>query len=125
MPGEAYGSPTHAGPRRARGGRCGFIRGLSKDGVSCGTGRAFARFPVMPSTAISRFAFHPAEAALDIEFASGRVYRYYAVPEEVARAFAGARSKGIYFNHAIRDRFRYARLRGGWEPPGEEDPVHA
>ena len=73
----------------------------------------------MPSTVIRRFAYRPAEAALDVEFTTGRVYRYFAVPEPVARGLAGARSKGAYFNRAIRDDFRYERL-SGWEAPEDQ-----
>ena len=75
----------------------------------------------MPSTAIRRIAFHPALGALDVEFVTGRVYRYADVPEGVARGLIESRTKGIYFNRAIRDRFAYVRL-PGWEPD-EPEPV--
>lgn len=68
----------------------------------------------MPSTAIARFAYRPALGALDVEFVSGRVYRYFAVPEAVAGGLARAGSRGGYFNRAIRDRFAFERLRG-WD----------
>lgn len=73
----------------------------------------------MPSTAIRRIAYRPAEQALDVEFVTGRVYRYRAVPESVARGLAGARSKGGYFNRRVRDRFAFVRL-PGWDPPDDE-----
>ena len=76
----------------------------------------------MPSAMIRRFAFRPFEAALDVEFTTGRVYRYFSVPEPVARGLAQSRSKGVYFNKEIRDRFGYQRL-GAWEAPDE--PVAA
>ena len=75
----------------------------------------------MPSTVIRRFAYRADVAALDIEFVTGRVYRYVSVPAEVAAELAGVRSKGGYFNRAIRDRFACRRLRG-WEPPDEPVP---
>lgn len=78
----------------------------------------------MPSTVIRRFAFRPIEAALDVEFTTGRVYRYFAVPEQVARGLAESRSKGVFFNRAIRDRFTFERL-GGWEAPPPEDTIAA
>ncbi|WP_374407788.1 KTSC domain-containing protein [Pelagerythrobacter sp.] len=68
----------------------------------------------MPSTAIARFAFRPVLAASDVQVVSGRVYRYFAVPEAVAGGRAGAGSRGGYFNRAIRDRFAFERLRG-WD----------
>lgn len=78
----------------------------------------------MPSTAIRRLAFRPAEDVLDVEFVSGRVYRYFGVPEGVALRLAQARSKGSYFNHMIRGRYGYVRL-PEWEPVEEHEPFHA
>ena len=64
----------------------------------------------MPSTVIRSFHYHPALRALDVEFVSGRRYRYADVPEDVAEAFRSAFSKGRFFNTRIRDRFRCAEL---------------
>ena len=50
----------------------------------------------MPSTVIRRFDYHPALSALDVEFVSGRRYRYAGVPVEVAEAFRAAFSKGRF-----------------------------
>jgi hypothetical protein len=73
--------------------------------VSCvGTG--------MPSTVIRRFAYDPASRALDVWFVTGRRYRYQEVPAPVAEAFAGAFSKGRFFNARIRDRFACLELTG-------------
>jgi lysyl-tRNA synthetase class 2 len=57
----------------------------------------------MPSTVIRRFDYDPRAEALDIEFVSGRRYRYAGVPEGVAAAFREAFSKGRFFNARIRD----------------------
>ena len=64
----------------------------------------------MPSTVIRRFDYLPALRALDIEFISGRSYRYADVSEEVAEAFRSAFSKGRFFNARIRDRYRCTEL---------------
>jgi hypothetical protein len=72
----------------------------------------------MPSTAIRRIAYRPQAGALDIEFITGRVYRYFEVPEQVAAGFGRVRSKGGYFNRALRDQFAFVQLTG-WE---ESDP---
>lgn len=64
----------------------------------------------MPSTAIRSVVYHPAEHSLDIEFVTGRLYRYADVPARVAEGMRTARSKGGYFNRCIRDHFRYRRL---------------
>lgn len=57
----------------------------------------------MPSTVVRRFDYDPAIQALDVEFVSGRRYRYAGVPGEVAQAFREAFSKGRFFNARIRD----------------------
>lgn len=72
----------------------------------------------MPSTAIRRYLYRPAQATLDVEFVSGRVYRYANVPEWIARGLAGARSKGGYLNRAVRDRFPCAEL-PAWDERAE------
>ena len=72
----------------------------------------------MPSTVIRRFAWRAELEALDVEFVTGRVYRYHGVPEDVAAGMRRVMSKGGYFNRAIRDHYRCERL-GGW-PPEEE-----
>ncbi len=59
----------------------------------------------MPSTVIRRFDYHPAHAALDVEFVSGRIYRYAGVSAAVAEAFRSAFSKGRFFNARVRDRY--------------------
>ena len=64
----------------------------------------------MPSTVIRRFDYHPALRALDVEFVSGRRYRYADVPEDVAEAFRSSFSKGRFFNARIRDRYRCTEL---------------
>lgn len=70
----------------------------------------------MPSTAIRRIVYRPELSALDIEFVTGRVYRYLEVPEEIAAGFGRFRSKGGYFNRALRDRFEFVRL-PAWGAP--------
>jgi hypothetical protein len=59
----------------------------------------------MPSTVIRAFEYHPARRALDVEFVSGRRYRYAGVTEEVAEEFRAAFAKGRFFNARIRDRY--------------------
>ena len=41
---------------------------------------------------------------------SGAIYRYFAVPQTVFERLIAAESKGAYFNHHVRDCFRYQRL---------------
>lgn len=64
----------------------------------------------MPSTVIRSFDYHPASHALDVEFVSGRRYRYRGVPADVAQAMREAFAKGRFFNARIRDRYPCAEL---------------
>jgi hypothetical protein len=64
----------------------------------------------MPSTVIRRFDYDPRRQTLDVEFVSGRRYRYVDVPEKVASAFAGAFATGRFFNARIRDQFACREL---------------
>jgi lysyl-tRNA synthetase class 2 len=64
----------------------------------------------MPSTVVRRFDYHPAARALDVEFVSGRRYRYAGVPGDEAQAFREAFSKGRFFNARIRDRYPCTEL---------------
>lgn len=50
------------------------------------------------------------DATLELEFHSGAIYRYVAVPLTVVQGLMAAESKGAYFNRHIRPRFRYQRL---------------
>ena len=50
------------------------------------------------------------EAALDIEFNSGALYRYFQVPRRTFEAFLADESKGAFFNRHIKDRYPYARI---------------
>ena len=50
------------------------------------------------------------EATLDLEFRSGAIYRYFAVPQAIFQDLIAAESKGAYFNRHVRNCFRYQRL---------------
>lgn len=64
----------------------------------------------MPSTVIRSFKYHPETSRLVIVFQTGRRYAYYDVPAEVHESMQAARSRGVYFNERIRDRYSYSRL---------------
>lgn len=65
----------------------------------------------MPSTVIRRFTYDAGSQTLDLEFVSGRRYRYFAVPEATAQRLGGAFAKGRFFNSRIRDTFRCRELK--------------
>lgn len=62
------------------------------------------------SSAIRAVGFDPQSRTLEVEFANGRVYRYFDVPEFLHRGFMVAQSKGAYFNTRIEARFRYEEV---------------
>jgi len=64
----------------------------------------------MRSSVIASHSYDPATAELTVTFATGRVYLYRGVPEELAAAFEIALSKGVFFNTRIRDHFRCREL---------------
>jgi hypothetical protein len=72
----------------------------------------------MPSTVIRRFDYDPRAETLDVEFVSGRRYRYAGVPEAMAAAFREAFSKGRFFNAHIRDAYGCREL----TPDDADDP---
>lgn len=65
----------------------------------------------MPSSVIQKFHYEAEQSILNITFVSGITYAYKAVPAEVATMLKGAGSKGRYFNHFIKGKFKYRRLR--------------
>ena len=63
----------------------------------------------MPSSVIRSYRYDPQQHHLELEFVSGRRYRYHDVPEETWRAMRQAFSKGEFFNSSIRDQFHFTR----------------
>jgi KTSC domain len=65
------------------------------------------RGATVESSTLATVAYDEAEELLQLGFCSRAVYEYFGVPATVHQALLGAPSKGRYFNHAIRGRFRY------------------
>lgn len=55
------------------------------------------------SSVIASIGYDAASQVLEIEFRSGRVYQYFAVPEHVHSGLMGTESHGSYFDTHIRD----------------------
>jgi len=70
----------------------------------------------MPSSVIKKYQYDADHARLTITFTTGRVYDYYAVPNDVHDAFRLAFSKGTFFNTKIRDKFPFKDV----TPPGAQ-----
>jgi hypothetical protein len=62
------------------------------------------------SSSLASVGYDGRHAVLEVEFRSGAVYRYFAVPNQVFQELLAATSKGAFLNRRIRDRFPYARL---------------
>jgi KTSC domain len=65
--------------------------------------------PVSSSSLVA-VGYDSARRELEIEFVSGRLYRYFGVPPRAYEALMRAPSKGRHFNEHIRDRYRFSRL---------------
>lgn len=62
------------------------------------------RTPVKSSSVVS-VGYHPATCELEIEFRTGRTYRYRGVPAAVHRLLLQAPSIGRYVNREVKPRF--------------------
>jgi hypothetical protein len=62
------------------------------------------------SSSIASVGYDAAEVTLEVEFVTGRVYRYIGVPAWLHDAFLAAPSKGQFFNTLIRDRYIYDEI---------------
>jgi hypothetical protein len=62
------------------------------------------------STTLATVAYDKARGLLLLQFRSGAMYQYFGVPAAVHEALLRARSKGSYFNRAIRGWFPYCRV---------------
>jgi hypothetical protein len=64
----------------------------------------------LQSTSLKAATYQDKDAVLELEFRSGAIYRYLAVPEQVYQELVKAESKGQYFNQHIRNRYTYTRI---------------
>jgi hypothetical protein len=65
----------------------------------------------MDSSLIRGARYWPEHKALELCLANGRRYLYLGVPADTAEGFAGARSKGSFFNREIKGRYDCHPLR--------------
>jgi hypothetical protein len=54
--------------------------------------------------------YDDAANVLEVEFTTGRVYRYYAVPRSVVAEVRASDSVGAAFNRLVRDRYAYEEV---------------
>jgi ATP-dependent DNA helicase RecG len=68
------------------------------------------RIPVI-SSALASVGYDPQQQILEIEFNNGGLYQYFEVSPQIYQELMSADSHGTYFNHQIREVFRYSILR--------------
>ena len=71
--------------------------------------RWIARNAVESSSIVSE-GYDVQTNSLDIEYVTGGVYRYFAVPASVYAQFLAADSKGSFVNTVIKKNYRFSRL---------------
>lgn len=63
------------------------------------------------SSSLTSVGYDATSGTLEIEFRSGRTYRYFQVPCSIHEALMAAPSKGRFFAAQVRNRFSYLELR--------------
>lgn len=58
------------------------------------------------SSAISAVGYDPSTMRMKIQFVQGDTYDFCGVPAHVFQGLLSARSKGVYYNDHIRDRYQ-------------------
>lgn len=67
---------------------------------------------VVSSSSLRALGYDPEQQVLEVEFSSGALYRYEAVPPEAVQALLQADSLGRHFNQVFKPQhYRYRRLR--------------
>jgi hypothetical protein len=61
------------------------------------------------SSSVMSVGFDASLSAMEVEFASGAVYRYFSVPAALHAALLIASSRGVFFNRHIRAKFAFER----------------
>ncbi len=64
----------------------------------------------LDSSALAWVRYVPEQQILQVGLRTGRHYHYFDVPAEVYRELLAAESKGRYYNHHIRNEFRYKEV---------------
>lgn len=62
------------------------------------------------STNIARLQYNMETLALDVEFRSGKTYRYHEVPYDIFNAFIAAPSPGKFLNSTIKGVYREKQI---------------
>jgi KTSC domain-containing protein len=72
------------------------------------------------SKGVHAVAYDPERRTLDVEFAGGKVYRYFEVSPDVYAWLMRVESKGRFINRLVRDKYRYERVEPEIDPDAAE-----
>jgi hypothetical protein len=64
----------------------------------------------LESSVLAAVLYLPGCHELEVEFRSGKIYRYFGVPPQTYSEMLKASSKGRYFNTKIRDLFPFQQI---------------
>jgi KTSC domain len=67
----------------------------------------------LASSVVASVGYEPQSHTLELEFTSGRVYQYQAVPRGTFEWLLRANSKGGFFTRMIQDRYAYCDVTPG------------
>ena len=62
------------------------------------------------SSSLQSVGYDAASQVLEVQFRTGRVYRYFGVPPDVYNSLLQASSRGAFFNANIRDQYPFERV---------------
>jgi hypothetical protein len=92
-----------------------FLKVAVAPGVGCDQAAAMDRTPLQSSAVVSA-GYDPESQTLELEFSSGRIYRYDGVPQGTYDWLLRAPSKGAFVARMISDRYAYRDV----TPPSDE-----
>jgi KTSC domain len=68
---------------------------------------SYTEWQIFDSSAVAAGRYDSIEQTLELQFDSGKVYKYFNVPKSVWLALCRAESKGKFFQNEISEKFRY------------------
>lgn len=80
-----------------------------REAAPSSAGDTMQRSPVSSSN-IASIGYDASTETLEVEFCSGGIYQYYAVPQDAYESLLSASSHGAHFHSHIKGRYQYARV---------------
>ena len=89
---------------------------MGQDSLNLRNRRGVDMTPLLPQTPVKSsnlksVGYDPQSLHLQVTFNSGETYDYFGVPPQAHTAFLSAKSKGTFFDNAIKKRFRHSKRR--------------